>query len=155
MKKAVIITTALVMIASPALAYDPALAAVVELNEYAKLTGAAQITVEPVTVQDGDSTQYTYTVSDDLQITLTIKNEKVRSFSCLCKTEALAGEFMSQAADGCYLLAGYDPDLMKTVYLDFLNARAGNETDKRMFSSIGIVFRLFKSNGQYAFVIAR
>ena len=149
MKRTIIFTVMLVLLASSACASD--LDIMVEGHNMNRvICGAAELKNPEV-----EKGSYTYKATENVHVIFTVRDDLANSCSCVCLDEADAAEFLAQCVTICYNYGGteagtrcYDP-----ILFSFMQARAGMETDKVILP--GIMFRIYKESFGYAFVLAR
>ena len=149
MKRTIIFTVMLVLLASSACASD--LDIMVEGHNLKRvICGAAELKNPEV-----EKGSYTYKATENVHVIFTVRDDLANSCSCVCLDEADAAEFLAQCVTICYNYGGteagtqcYDP-----ILFSFMQARAGIETDKVILP--GIMFRIYKESFGYAFVLAR
>ena len=149
MKRTIIFTVMMVLLASSACASD--LDIMVEGHNLNRvICGAAELKNPEV-----EKGSYTYKATENVHVIFTVRNDLANSCSCVCLDEADAAEFLAQCVTICYNYGGteagtqcYDP-----ILFSFMQARAGMETDKVILP--GIMFRIYKESFGYAFVLAR
>ena len=150
MKRIMIFTLSLILIAVPSLAD---LAEAVEgHNRGCLASGATEITGQP-TIKDN---HYIYQVSDHVNVHFSMDGDEIKSFSCVCLDESGVGEFLAQCVASFYNMG----DLMAYVYChdpvlsDFLDARSGREP-KSNSSVNGLLFQMVKESYGYTFIIVK
>ena len=149
MKRTIIFTVMLVLLASSACASD--LDIMVEGHNLNRvICGAAELKKPEV-----EKGSYTYKATKNVHVIFTVRDDLANSCSCVCLDEADAAEFLAQCVTICYNYGGteagtqcYDP-----ILFSFMQARAGMETDKVILPEI--MFRIYKESFGYAFVLAR
>ena len=149
MKRTIIFTVMLVLLASSACASD--LDIMVEGHNLNRvICGAAELKNPEV-----EKGSYTYKATENVHVIFTVRDDLANSCSCVCLDEADAAEFLAQCVTICYNYGGteagtqcYDP-----ILFSFMQARAGSEPEKVILP--GIMFRLYKESFGYAFVLAR
>ena len=101
------------------------------------------------------SDSYTFKATENVHVIFRVKNDAVSSCSCVCLNENDAAEFLAQCVTICYNFGGIEAgtECYDSILYSFMQARAGNDTDKVMLP--GIVFHLYKESFGYAFVLAR
>ena len=149
MKRTIIFTVMLVLLASSACASD--LDIMVEGHNLNRvICGAAELKNPEV-----EKGSYTHKATENVHVIFTVREDLANSCSCVCLNEADASEFLAQCVTICYNYGGteagtqcYDP-----ILFSFMQARAGIETDKVILP--GIMFRIYKESFGYAFVLTR
>lgn len=141
---------------SPAIASSDLDFRVSDHNQYCYLTSAKEITGEPEIDEREKETLFTYPVTENVHCIFTIKGDEVRTFSCVCLSDAETDEFLAQCVTACYSFCGldngiscYDPILYR-----FLLARGGQEKEDD-FTLPGVAFSLGKASFGYYFILTK
>lgn len=155
MKKAITIAAALIMITVPALADTDQI--IQEYNRNTILTSATEISGSPeVTERDG-RTSYDFRITDNVIVSITEKDNEIRSCAVICKDESDTAEFLAQCATSASTIAGYDD--LYYLYADILNlflqTRSGEKKEQQKAPTAKVVYQLTKEKFGYLFMIAR
>ena len=156
MKKAAVLLTAAMMMTAPAFS-DSLINSTIEMyNNHCILSGAQKLENYVVDENNG-SIHYAFELTDSLIIDMAETDNEIRTFAVICKDDSELGEFLASCVNGCYLLAGVTGGYYcYTEVLDqFLQARAGADTDTRKLPSAGVVLNLSKQSFGYLFIVSR
>ena len=121
-------------------------------NMYSSLTGAKELEGSPSVQVDGERTIYSYDL-DGIDVGFFVEEEKVKTFYCR-SNENNVGEFISQCASALYNICGAETLSVWYPYLidQFLNARAGIESETKPFIQGVCIFSMTYSDGIYTFL---
>jgi hypothetical protein len=141
------------MIAVPAFADLDSIIA--EYNRNTILTSAANISDNPEVSQQDETTRYDFQITDNVIVSLSVKEDRIRVCSVICKDESETAEFLAQCAASASTVSE-SPYYMYAEILDlFLQVRAGEAPGQRKSQTAGVVYQLTKETFGYLFMIAR
>lgn len=150
MKRVIVITIAVVLICSNAIADIGGI--VEDYNRCCIIAGAAQLTGEP----EKDGNTYTYNAGDHVKVIFETDNDDLKTFACICFDESGVSEFLAQCVTAFYdigdlpaYLECFDP-----VLSDFLKARTGEQPGSNK-SVPGILFEISKESFGYIFMLVK
>lgn len=151
MKKAIILTAAIVMISSPALALTDTeiMAAGHNLN---RIIAHASELPEYSETEKGATT---YKVTENIHVIISEKDGQANTCSCVCLSESELSEFLAQCVTIClnYGNARYADEYYSAVLSHFLETRSGNEPQTAYVP--GAIFQISKEKFGYVFILSR
>ena len=155
MKKAITITAALMLITAPALADIESIISYYNTNTV--LTSATKLSGEPEIREHDGKTDYDFRITDNVIVSISAKDDRIRVCSVICRDEAETAEFLAQCAASASTVVGFDNTYY--TYADildmFLQIRAGETPGQRSIASVSTVYQMTKESFGYLFMIAR
>ena len=151
MKKAIILTAAIVMISLPALALTDTeiMAAGHDLNR--GIVHASELPAIP----EIEGTSSTYKVTENIHVVFIEKEGQAKTCSCVCLSESELSEFLAQCVTIClnYGDPSYTDQYYAAVLSHFLETRSDEEPQTAYLP--GLIFKLTKEKFGYVFILTR
>ena len=151
MKRTIIFTVTLVLLASSACASDLD-TMITGHNMNRAICGAQELTGEPV-IEDGRAT---FDLDKKLHDIFFIRDGEVYGFGCVCQDVSQESEFLAQCVTACYNFAGMQAggSCYDVILSQFLFTRAGIEPESSP-QIPGILVLISKESFGYVFMLMK
>lgn len=151
MKRIVVITLALILMVSSALASSLD-SLIEEYNIGCLASGAEQITGNP----EISNELIIYSITDNVKVNFSMDGDSFKSFSVVCMDDSETALFLAQIVSAFYMLGGIEAyvSCYGPVLMNFLSARSGSMTGSDP-SVDGLLFKITKSDYGYTFIVVK